>query len=183
MTGFYINLPVGGVATVLLVFINIPDQILKSRNTSIKDLFLNKFDLFGFVLFAPATIQLLLALQFGGNNFSWDSATIIGLFCGAGGTLILFILWEYYQKEDAMIPLSLIRQRPIWSSCFAMLSLTSMTFCASYFLPVYFQAVKGASPLLSGVYLLPSILSQLILAVVAGILGKSHRKSCLGDGP
>ena len=42
-------------------------------------------------------------------------------------------------------------------------------FCASYFLSVYFQAVKGASPLLSGVYLLPSILSQLILAVVAGL--------------
>ncbi|KAK9242014.1 hypothetical protein V1506DRAFT_572943 [Lipomyces tetrasporus] len=45
-----------------------------------------------------------------------------------------------------------------------------MTMCASYYLPIYFQAVRGVSPLTSGVYLLPSILSQLLFAVGSGIL-------------
>lgn len=44
--------------------------------------------------------------------------------------------------------------------------------CTSYYLPIYFQAVKGVTPTLSGVYLLPSILSQLMLAVISGALGK-----------
>lgn len=172
IAGFYINLPVGGLVGFVLLFIKIPDQIVKSWNSPIWSLILEKFDLGGFALFAPAAIQLLLALQFGGTNFPWNSATIIGLFCGAGGTLIAFIFWEHRQGENAMIPLSLISQRTVWSSCLAMMSITSMTFAASYFLPVYFQAVKGVSPLLSGVYLLPSILSQLVLAVLSGIIGR-----------
>lgn len=45
---------------------------------------------------------------------------------------------------------------------------------ASYYFPIYFQAVKGAGPALSGVYLLPSIFSQLALVVSSGWLGTSH---------
>jgi hypothetical protein len=44
-----------------------------------------------------------------------------------------------------------------------------------YYLPIYFQAIKGASPMMSGVYLLPSILSQLIGTLLSGALGQfSH---------
>jgi hypothetical protein len=39
----------------------------------------------------------------------------------------------------------------------------------NYYLPIYFQAVRGASPTMSGVDLLPSILSQMIFAIVSGI--------------
>lgn len=124
------------------------------------------------MLFAPAAIQFLLALQYGGNQYSWNSATVIGLFCGAGGTFIVFLAWEHRQGEAAMIPFSMVGKRTVWSSCLVMLLLMSMTFCASYYLPIYFQAVKGVSPLMSGVYLLPSILSQLLSAVISGVLGK-----------
>lgn len=40
----------------------------------------------------------------------------------------------------------------------------------NYFLPIYFQAVRGASPTMSGVDLLPSIISQMIFAIVSGVL-------------
>jgi hypothetical protein len=39
----------------------------------------------------------------------------------------------------------------------------------NYYLPIYFQAVRGATPTMSGVDLLPSILSQMIFAIVSGI--------------
>lgn len=41
---------------------------------------------------------------------------------------------------------------------------------ANYYLPIYFQAVDGVTPTMSGVYLLPSILGQLFAAVIAGRL-------------
>jgi len=41
----------------------------------------------------------------------------------------------------------------------------------SYYMAIYFQAVRGVSPLLAGVYILPSILSQMFVAITAGILG------------
>lgn len=131
-----------------------------------------KLDLIGFAIFAPAAIQLLLALQYGGNQFAWNSAAVIGLFCGAGATFIVFLAWDYYKGDAAMIPLSMIRKRTVWSSCLVYGFLMSQMFCTSYYLPIYFQGVKGVSPTLSGVYLLPSILSQLFLAVGSGTLGK-----------
>lgn len=71
-----------------------------------------------------------------------------------------------------MIPLAMIAQRTVWSSCIVQLSIFAMVLVSSYYLPVYFQAVKNESPMMSGLYLLPSILSQLIVAVVSGLLSK-----------
>ncbi|KAK9482894.1 major facilitator superfamily domain-containing protein [Lipomyces starkeyi] len=167
---FYINLPVGGLISAALIIVRIPDQIVKINSKSISHTILKDMDLVGFALFAPAAIQFLLALQYGGSQYSWNSATVIGLFCGAGGTFAFFLAWEYYKGKDAMIPFYMVRQRAVWSSCLVMLVLMSMTMCASYYLPIYFQAVRGVSPLTSGVYLLPSILSQMLFAVGSGIL-------------
>lgn len=136
---------------------------------------MDKFDPIGFILFAPAAIQLLLALQYGvsGNEYAWSSPTVIGLFIGSGATFIAFIIWEYRHGDDAMIPLSMLSQTIVWTSCLVCSMLTSTAMIGSYFLPIYFQAVRDVSPMISGVYLLPSILSQLAVAVVSGgLVGK-----------
>ena len=132
-----------------------------------------RLDPLGFVLFAPATIQFLLALEWGGNRYPWDSATIIGLFGGSAGVYGLFLAWEYRQGDSAMIPFSTVRQTIVWSSCLTMLFLMSSTFVISYYLPIYFQAVKNATPTLSGAYTLPNILSAMLSAIVSGVLGAS----------
>lgn len=84
----------------------------------------------------------------------------------------MFLLWEYRKGDNAMIPFSIARQRVVWCSCIFGFFLMGTVMCTSYYLPIYFQAVKGVTPTLSGVYLLPSILSQLMLAVISGALGK-----------
>lgn len=157
----------------MLVVVQIPDQVEKPSISLIKETVLHKLDLIGFVLFAPAAIQLLLALQYGGNKFAWNSSTVIGLFCGSGATFIVFLLWEYRQKDRAMIPLTMLRMRPVWSSCVTIACVMALVLCNSYYLPVYFQAVKNVSPILSGVYMLPGILTQLVFAVVSGLLSMS----------
>ncbi|KAJ5444181.1 uncharacterized protein N7458_008053 [Penicillium daleae] len=167
---FYINLPIGALVALLLVFIDIPDQAAKPPFKEVFNTITHKLDLTGFVLFAPAAIQLLLALEYGQNQYPWNSATVIGLFCGAGGTFILFLGWEYRQGDKAMIPLSMVAKRNVWSSCLVMMSIFAITLCTTYYLPVYFQAIQGKSPMLSGVYILPSILSQLAVAVTSGAL-------------
>ncbi|KAJ5183451.1 hypothetical protein N7492_001067 [Penicillium capsulatum] len=170
---FYINLPIGALVAILILFIDIPDQAGKPAVKSPKvalDIVRRELDLFGFALFAPAAIQLLLALEYGQGEHAWNSATVIGLFCGAGGTFIVFLLWEYRQGDRAMIPLAMVAQRTVWSSCIFLMCVFAMVLCASYYLPIYFQAVRNDSPLMSGVHLLPSILSQLLLAVSSGAL-------------
>ncbi|KAH8810877.1 putative MFS multidrug transporter [Xylogone sp. PMI_703] len=167
---FYINLPIGGLVAAMLMFIHIPDQIPKPKPVSVVRTIHSKLDLIGFAIFAPAAIQILLALQYGGVQFAWNSSEVIGLFCGSGGTFIVFLAWEYYKGDSAMIPFSIVRNRIVWASCVTYGFFMAQLYCASYYLPVYFQGVKGSSALLSGVYLLPSILGQLFSAVVSGVL-------------
>lgn len=38
---------------------------------------------------------------------------------------------------------------------------------------MYFQAVRGATPTMSGVDLLPSILGTMLFAMITGVLGKA----------
>jgi hypothetical protein len=131
-----------------------------------------KLDLIGFVLFAPAAIQLLLAVQYGGLTFAWNSAQIIGLFCGAGSTFIAFLAWEYYKGDAAMIPFSMARRRTVWASCLTNGFFMGQLFCVSYYLPIYFQGVKGVSPTMSGVYVLSSVIPHVITALSSGMLGE-----------
>jgi len=169
---FYMNLPLGAVAIGGLLLVQIPDLIEKPSPVAVLRRLHIELDLVGFALLAPASIQLLMALSWGGNEYDWDSPTIIGLFCGAGGTLLVWLAWDWYQGDDALIPLSLLRQQAVWSSSITHTFLMIIVFTGSFFLPIYFQAVKGVTAIMSGVYVLASIIVQLLSAILAGVAGK-----------
>ncbi|KAK3634410.1 hypothetical protein LTR56_015289 [Elasticomyces elasticus] len=166
---FYINLPIGAVAGALLVFSRgVPDAHSKPPAMEVfRDLH-HKLDLIGFVLLSPAIIMALLALQWGGNVYAWDSATIIGLFCGAAGNLLAWSAWNWWKKDDALIPVSMIRRTRVWSGSLVVGFLMSSLYIFVYYLPIYFQSADSASPTMSGVYMLPNILASLVLAVAVG---------------
>lgn len=169
--GFYINLPIGAVCTALILFVHVPDRRVQTTDTA-RQIITSKLDLTGFVLFAPFTVMFLLALQWGGIDYSWDSATIIGLFCGGGALFAIFMYWEYRVGDGAMIPIPVIRTRQVWTACLTQLFLFSTIIVASYYMPIYFQSIKEATPFESGVDMLPSILSQLAAAISSGFLGE-----------
>jgi hypothetical protein len=172
--GFYINLPIGSIAALLLFVIHIPDRLAGTRDQNATAIsILRQLDLVGFSLFAPFSIMILMALQWGGEKYSWSSPTIIGLFSGGAGALLAFLAWEWHIGEKAMIPFSVLRQRVVWASCLVIGFFMGSLLVFSYYLPIYFQTVKGASPTMSGVYMLPSVLSQMITAVLSGVLGTS----------
>ncbi|KAF2737110.1 efflux pump protein [Polyplosphaeria fusca] len=168
---FYINLPLGGLAVVILLFIDIPDITAKPAFTlTLVRATIPKLDLIGFALFAPASVMLLLALQYGSaNTYAWSSSVVIGLFSGTVATFLVFVVWEWREGDNAMIPGSIIKQRVVWASCLQSMSLMGVLIGASNYLPIYFQAVKGVSPTMSGVDMLPSILSQLLMALLSGV--------------
>ncbi|KAK1081675.1 hypothetical protein LTR33_004481 [Friedmanniomyces endolithicus] len=167
---FFINLPAGGLAGAILLFTRIPDAYVKPPARDILRDFHNKFDLIGFVLFAPFMVMLLLALQWGGNIYSWQSATEIGLFCGFAVNAIVWLVWNWWKKDDALIPVSMVRRTTVWSGSLVVGFLMSSLYIFAYYLPIYFQSADGASPTMSGVYMLPNILAAPVLAVLSGKL-------------
>lgn len=150
----------------------IPDPNVKPKLSEVLPRLHQHLDLIGFVLFAPAVIMILMALQWGGVVYAWKSATIIGLFVGGAGNFAVWAIWNWYKGDDAMLPIRLMKRRIVWSSALNQMWLFTTLFIAAFFMPIYFQAVKGSSPFMAGVYVLPSIVSQLIAAVASGVLGK-----------
>ncbi|KAK7739076.1 hypothetical protein SLS62_011326, partial [Diatrype stigma] len=148
--GFYINLPVGALAALSIFLLRIPEPTIKPKALSLLPRLHHHLDLVGFILFAPAIVQLLLAFQFGGRNYPWNSSQVIGLFVGAAATFAVWALWNRHRRENAMIPRALIRQRNVLASAVYNACQTSALYASIYYLPIWFQAVKGASPVLSG---------------------------------
>jgi len=72
-----------------------------------------KIDLFGTAVFVGAVCCVLLALQFGGQEYPWASATVIGLLVGGGLLLIIFGFLQWKGGEDALLPLRVLKQRSI----------------------------------------------------------------------
>ena len=170
---FLINLPIGGLVAALLLFTHIPEQTPKPPPRQVLRELHKMLDLPGFAIFAPACVMLLLPIQWGGNQYPWNSSIVIGLICGAGATFVVWFAWDYYKKDAALIPLPMLRKQHVWASCLVFGFLSAAMFTTSYWLPIYFQGVRGKSPSISGVYLLPGILSQLFGAVLSGrLVGK-----------
>ncbi|KAI0868536.1 MFS general substrate transporter [Hypoxylon argillaceum] len=166
---FYVNLPAGGLAAIAIILLHLPGEAEKPNPWSLVRKLHHHLDLVGFFLFAPATLQLLLALQFGGVNYTWNSSQVIGLFIGASATTVIWFFWNRHRGENALIPRALISRASVLASGLHTALLMSSVYGAIYFLPIYFQGVNGASALLSAVYLLPMILAQTFTAGAAGV--------------
>uniref|UniRef100_A0A0L0N955 Putative HC-toxin efflux carrier TOXA n=1 Tax=Tolypocladium ophioglossoides (strain CBS 100239) TaxID=1163406 RepID=A0A0L0N955_TOLOC len=170
---FYVNLPAGAVAVVAIALLRIPEQTKKASAMSILPRLHRYLDLVGFVLFAAAVLQLLLALQYGGNEYAWNDSRVIGLFCGAAATGVVWFFWNRHNGDDGLLPHYMIRQTAVWASGVYQACLMSAVYGAIHFLPIYFQSINNATPIMSGVYLLPIILPQLVMAASSGAISKS----------
>lgn len=87
---------------------------------------------------------------------------------------MIWLAWDWYQGDNALIPLSVIGVKAAWSAALTQCLLFTIIFYASFFLPMYLQAVQGKSPVMSGVFLLPSIGSQTVTTMAAGYLCEKH---------
>ncbi|KAJ5008445.1 Efflux pump mokI [Colletotrichum sp. SAR 10_99] len=170
---FYINLPIGVVSSLFLFFTHVPEETLKPPfSLALLRRILPELDLAGFALFAPTTVMFLIALHWGSTEHGWSSPTVIGLFAASGAALVMFSIWEWHVGEKSLIPFHLIKRRRVWASAMQSTTLFSLNYVGVNYVPIYFQAVKGVGPSLSGVYMLPSILTQLLSLVISGALGK-----------
>jgi hypothetical protein len=109
-------------------------------------------------------------LQLTENGAPWSSARVIGLLAGAFATLLLFIFHLHRAGPRALIPLRILRQRTVAASCLLAFFLYAALLLHTYYLPLYFQAVRGASAIHSGVNMIPYMLANALFGLIAGIM-------------
>ena len=161
---FYINLPLDGISILIILFF----LDLKTPKTPIVQ-GLKAIDWLGSLLIVGGVLMFLFGMEYGGVTYPWASATVLCLIIIGIFTLVLFGLNEKFVAKYPVMPLRIFRSRSNIASFGTCFVHGFVFISSSYYLPLYFQAVRGASPLLSGVYILPSAISLSIASMCTGI--------------
>ena len=113
--------------------------------------------------------MFLLGLEYGGVSFPWNSAVVICLIVFGVVTWVLFVLNEWKLAEFPVMPLQLFKYRSNLASLGVSFCHGFVFIAGSYYLPLYFQAARAATPILSGVYTLALAMSLSITSALTGI--------------
>jgi EmrB/QacA subfamily drug resistance transporter len=154
---FYINLPLGAVALFLIV----TQLHLPKHRTE------HSIDWTGAGLLAVGITSLVLITTWGGNEYAWGSAQILGLAVLAVATLVAFAFVERSATEP-ILSLKLFKNRNFTLSALVGFLLGFAMFGAINFLPLFQQVVQGASATNSGLLLLPMMGGMLVVSLVVG---------------
>ena len=133
---------------------------------------LKAIDWVGVVLVSGGTVMFLLGLEYGGVTHPWDSATVICLIVFGIFVLFLFFLNEWKLAKYPVMPLRLFSQKSNIATLLVCFIHGVVFISAAYYLPLYFQVVLDATPILSGVYLLPFVLGLSFCSIFVGIFIK-----------
>jgi EmrB/QacA subfamily drug resistance transporter len=162
---FYVNVPIA-VIVIALAFRTIP-QVRSGRKP--------KIDYLGCLFVALGATGLTLATAWGGTQYAWGSATIIGLFVASVAALVIFVVVELRTPEP-ILPMRLFRSR-VFSVASVLSFIVGFAMIGSItFLPTFLQYVHGVSATLSGLRMLPMVLGLLATALISGtIVSKTGR--------
>jgi EmrB/QacA subfamily drug resistance transporter len=155
---FYVNLPLGAIALGVLSA-TLPRAVPERPRA--------RLDVLGATLLAGATGALLLVCVWGGSHYAWDSAQILGL---AAATLVLgaALVARERRAEDPVVPVALLRTPAIGIASVALFLGTASLFAVTVFVPVFLQAVTGASPTGAGLLMLPMMAGITVSTTLAG---------------
>ncbi|PVZ97472.1 hypothetical protein BB558_003034 [Smittium angustum] len=162
---FLINLPLGAVAGLSLIFLlKIPrvqtDWREKIRTT----------DYLGMVLIVAGVLLLLLALNWGGYQYQWNSPIIISFICSSIVIILIFIFVELRYAKEPVIPVTMFKIRNFGCLIIAQLLAWMGAYNIIFYIPLYYTVAKNGSATSSGLFLLPFIIGLVIGSILSGFL-------------
>ncbi|KAK2599212.1 hypothetical protein N8I77_010984 [Diaporthe amygdali] len=161
---FWMNLPIGAVVFVVqLLFLRIP----MPRTPVLAGL--KAIDWTGSLLIIGSALMVLLGLEFGGVTFPWSSAAVICLITFGTVVLGMFLVNEWKLATNPVVPLRLFSNGSTVAAYMVYVCNFSVLIGLSYYLPLYSQSVLGSNALISGLHLLPLIVSSSLAAACTGV--------------
>jgi EmrB/QacA subfamily drug resistance transporter len=156
---FYINIPVGIVAILVLA------ATLPSISTRVS----HAVDYAGAALLATALSTTIVVTDLGGLTYPWNSPLILVLIAVAVVSTAAFIFVENRASEP-VLPLRLFRNRTFVISVLVGLIVGFALFGSVTYLPLFLQVVKGDSPTTSGLRMIPMMGGMLVTSIISGQL-------------
>ncbi|KAH7112114.1 major facilitator superfamily domain-containing protein [Dendryphion nanum] len=161
---FWINLPVSGFAFFLLTFLDVHNP--KTRMIE----GIKAIDWFGILSLVGLMVMLLLGLNFGGGTLPWNSPAVVCLIVFGALMSVCFFISEKKLARYPLMPLALFRRKSNVAVFVVGFMHDFAVFATEFYLPLYFQSVKGASPHLSGLLILPVTLTQALVGIITSVV-------------
>jgi EmrB/QacA subfamily drug resistance transporter len=155
---FYVNLPIGLVALVVVV------KTLKGVRS--RD---HRIDYAGAITLGLSLGAILLACAWSGTTYPMGSAEVIGPFA-AGLIGLVGFAWIERRAIEPIIPIELLGNRVFLTAAGGFFVLGANVFAVAIYLPVYLQDVRGNTPTLSGVTMISYSGLWVISSIIAGRL-------------
>ncbi|KAI9592674.1 major facilitator superfamily domain-containing protein [Syncephalis fuscata] len=163
---FYINLPVGAITILVIIFALHLPPVPGSSKTKLR-----RIDWLGSFLIIATNTTLLLPTSWGGQEYAWNHPLIISLYC-AGALILGATIWwegwgcEKYGKKKPLITGSLFRQPGILAIFISVFAMGWVFFGLIYYFPMYYQIVRNYSATKSGLTLIPLILTVAVSSFI-----------------
>ncbi|KAI9297757.1 MFS general substrate transporter, partial [Neoconidiobolus thromboides FSU 785] len=160
---FFINLPLCLIAILILYFLlNLPKPVGNFYQK------LKSIDYLGLILLLSATSLLLLGIGWGGKQYNWNSLQVL---LPISISILLFVIFIYIENnisKDPIIPLNIINNN-VLSANITMFFIVFPYFFILFYMPIYYQVLKGESATISGLELLPIMVCTVICSILSGI--------------
>jgi predicted MFS family arabinose efflux permease/DNA-binding MarR family transcriptional regulator len=162
---FYVNLPIGVLAFVVLA-VTLPSRQDEAHH---------QIDYLGAGVLAGALTAIVLLCTLGGTDYAWGSPQIIVLGVLAI-VLVAAFVWVEQRAAEPVLPIRLFRDSVFSVTSAIGLVVGFALFGSVTYLPLFLQVVLGASPTGSGLQILPLMGGLLITSIASGaVISRSGR--------
>ncbi|KAF8951850.1 hypothetical protein BGZ52_009420 [Haplosporangium bisporale] len=161
---FFINLPIGAITlAVVIKLLHLP-HAMGSFKEKVK-----RIDILGSITLIIGLVMILLPLNWGGSTYEWNSPIVIGLMVGGFAVIGVFLLIEWKQALEPIIPFYLFKTRTNNAVFLTSFFIGMGFFGIMFFMPLFFQIVRQESATASGLEMLPLIVGLLLTSIVPPI--------------
>lgn len=165
---FYINAPIGVFTLALTIFCfsdapkpsDVASMTLKQK--------IAQLDVVSNLLFIPALTSLFLAFSWAGTKYPWNSGMVVGPMLTFAVLFAAFIYNQIRRGDAAAIPPRVVKHRSVIAGFIFIMCTNSTANVLEYYLPTYYQIVRGYTPAKSGFMMLPIIIGATIGSLVHG---------------
>jgi EmrB/QacA subfamily drug resistance transporter len=143
---FFLNVPIS------LIAIVVTWKVVHVENPTERE----RIDYAGTVLLAISLVALLGSLTVA-PNIGWASPAVVGSLVVSLLVMVGFVWRERTAGEGALVPPSVMANRPFMWACLAVLGMSATFFATLLYLPQFFEKILGEDTLIAGAMLLPFV--------------------------
>ncbi|MCU1647610.1 MAG: putative transporter [Nocardia sp.] len=173
---FLVNVPIGLFTLVV---------VTRALHLPVRERSRDRVDYWGAAVLAIALTPLLIVAQ-QGREWGWGSVRSVLCYVVGVVGVIVFVWVERMLGDAALIPLRIFRNRTFALGVVISFVVGAGMFGGILLLPQYLQAVRGASPMIGGLQMMPMVLGMMVGSVISGQLisrtGRYRAYTLIGAG-